>query len=745
MAQTDKDAPSSLSDDAIAEAHAAGAAAAAELATTLDELKDLLVQGNQVEILARAGIQATLAQRPRKKAAQATNMQVFHVELLQALSLASPRRQDTASPDFPKLASDAMALIDRNQRAYQGLSKSRITADPAENDRRELIDLVRNWTLAVRGARHPKQTRHYTADMANAVDAVFRNAYGCSAVAVVQTIETVVTLTEKRLQALIETTRPWLTKASPKAMLEAYVADLEPEAALGVRTAVAPFADKLDHVQGYLWNRMEADYAPLLTFTFDELAPPGLKERDPLRAVLDSLSLSFGAIDDDALKHLHLDNPVRLRPLIRLDDGRYFCPCPPVVGLGLSEIFQALCNRTPKVAKRLESARAEWLEQRLETLVAEYLPRADLRRSVSWIDADGVRWESDVVAVIDKTVLAFEAKSGKVSPPARRGAENSLKKDLDKLVGDASVQSARFKALVETASAPISFETSTGPWTIDPAEVRDIVRVNVLLDTIGPLSSHWPRLMACGFLRTSDMAPSMSLFELETVFEVLTLQLERCHYLSRRAELERTSAYIADELDLLALYLDTQFNLGDQEFSKTPLLLYGLSEELAQAYAISDETPAFPIRRRPLWSRLLNTVETLGHKGWTRFGRRLLNVNYQGQVKFERLVETGWKKIRHKPPETFFTSGLTTGLPGRPEAIGFCIGSPDPILFEDALRNGTMSVAGPADLDDALMIYWFRPKSDHGQAYDFIGTMRRASIDDVLLGKIRPSTITVAR
>lgn len=745
MGRTDKNATSMLSDEAVAEAQAAGATAAVEFATTLAELNALLMQGDQVEILARAGIQATLAHRPRKKAPRAINLQIFHVELLQALSLASQRRRDEASPDFPDLASKAMALIDRNQRAYRDMSKSRTTADPAENDRRELVDLVRSWTLAVRGPRHPRQTRRYTADMAQAVDAVFRNAYGCGAVTTVQALEAIVTLTEQRLRAVIEKAGPWLTKASPMAMLETYVVGLEPDEALAVRADVTPFADKLDHVKGYLWNRMERDYAPLLTFTFDELASASLKERDQLRAVLDSLSLSFGGLDDDALKHLHLDNPVRLRPLIRLNDGRYFCPCPPIVGAGLSEIFQALCNRTPKLAKRLETARAEWLESRLEGLVAEHLPRADLRRSVSWIDADGVRWESDVIAVIDKTVLAFEAKSGKVSPPARRGAENSLKNDLDKLVGDASVQSARFRTLLEAATAPVTFDTSTGPWTIDPAEVRDIVRVNVLLDTIGPLSSHWPRLMACGLLRTSDMAPSMSIFELETVFEVLTLQLERCHYLSRRGELERTSAYIADELDLLALYLDTQFNLGEQEFSKTPLLLYGLSEDLARAYAMSDETPAFPIRRRPLWQRLLQSLETLGHKGWTRFGRRLLNVNYQGQVKFERLVETGWKKIRRKPPQTFFTSGITTGLPGRPEAVGFCIGSSDPVLFDDALRHGTLSVAEPADLDDALMIYWFRPKTDHGEAYDFIGTMRRASMDDVLEGKVRPPTITAGR
>lgn len=733
-----------LSEAEVAAAHATGAAATEAFRTSLSELRDLLRSSDQVEVLARAGIQAALAQRPRKRATGAVDLQIFHVELLQALCLAGPRRQDAAPSDFPKLASSAMALIDQNQQAYQGMAQTRVTADAAENDKRELIDLVRNWTLAVRGPRHPRQTRRYAADMAQAVDVVFRNAHGCGAVAALYALETVITLTEQRLRALIEKAGPWLSKTSPKTMLETYVADIEAMEAAAIRADVAPFANKLEQVKANLWNRMEADYAPLLTFTFEELAPSGLTERDQLQAVLDSLSLSFGELDDDALKHLHLDNPVRLRPFIRLDDGRYFCPCPPIIGVGLSEIFQALCNRTPKVAERLQVARADWLERRLKALVAEHLPRADLRRSVSWLDADGVtRRESDVVAVIDSTVLVFEAKSGKVSPPARRGAEGRLKTDLYKLVGEASIQSARFKTLIETASVPLTFDTSTGPWTIDPAEVRDVVRVNVLLDTVGPLSSHWPRLMACGLLRATDMAPSMSLFELETVFEVLTLQLERCHYLSRRAALERTCAYIADELDLLALYLQTQFNLGDKEFSKAPLPLYGMSEDLARAYAMSDRTPSLPIRRRPLWQGLLTSLETLGHKGWTRFGRRLLNVDYRGQVEFERLVTAGWKKIRRKGPAVFFTSGITTGLPGRPEAIGFCIGSSDPLLFDDALRHGVLSATEPADLSEALMIYWFRPKSDHDHAYDFIGTIRRASLEDVMAGKVHTPMITI--
>ncbi len=59
----------------------------------------------------------------------------------------------------------------------------------------------------------------------------------------------------------------------------------------------------------------------------------------------------------------------------------------------------------------------------------------------------------------------------------------------------------------------------------------------------------------------------MSVFDLESVFETLSLEIERCHYLSRRVELEQNANYLADELDLLAIYVETQFNLGEDEFA----------------------------------------------------------------------------------------------------------------------------------------------------------------------------------
>src|SRR3546814_16870732 len=53
-----------------------------------------------------------------------------------------------------------------------------------------------------------------------------------------------------------------------------------------------------------------------------------------------------------------------------------------------------------------------------------------------------------------------------------------------------------------------------------------------------------------------DLAPSINITDLESVFELLTREVEKVHYLSRRREFEAHMDYDGDELDLLGFYLD---------------------------------------------------------------------------------------------------------------------------------------------------------------------------------------------
>jgi hypothetical protein len=67
---------------------------------------------------------------------------------------------------------------------------------------------------------------------------------------------------------------------------------------------------------------------------------------------------------------------------------------------------------------------------------------------------------------------------------------NSLKGALKDLVVEASDQSARLKRHIEKSTGVLRFKTEEGELLIDADAVRDVIRVNVVLDAIGLLSAH---------------------------------------------------------------------------------------------------------------------------------------------------------------------------------------------------------------------------------------------------------------
>ncbi len=360
-------------------------------------------------------------------------------------------------------------------------------------------------------------------------------------------------------------------------------------------------------------------------------------------------------------------------------------------------------------------------------IVRTALPSATVHTGVLERDAAGItQWESDVVAIIDKRVLIFEAKSGKLQSAAGRGAFGSLKTDLKKLVAEASEQSSCLAQRLETAGAPLHLTSDQGDLVIDPTAVRNITRLNVLLDPIGPLLAHGPRLVAAGLVKPDvDLTPSMTVFELETVLEVLPYELERCFYLSRRAEFERNVSYTADELDLLAFYLQNQFNVGEDEYEGRDFQIYGLSEVLAAGYSErqAQEGPPPTVRRTPLWESLLQLLDAKRQVGWTRLGERLLRVDRDGQIQFERMLRQGFREVTRNPG-TFFTTGFTFGAPGRQHTLALCIGAPtDSPLFSENLGYACSTAFAQSETSDLLVVYWATPRTRN--AYDFMGVMKR--------------------
>lgn len=719
---------STLSQAEVTTAHTEGAEADRIFKETLAEVTSRIASVDPLEILARAGLSLLFAGREVDNAPGKNNVQIYQIELIQALALSNAQLSKAADIDYPAVTEELVSLLAKNIRAYRDKAKLKITQNIDVNQRQNMIARIQEWTLIIRGARHGFQTREFVSEIAQSINPAFRSSFGCDATAFINVITQFVETTKRRVQNHLAGIHSWSNKSTGIAMIEAFVAGIPEEEGARIRAEMMPWRYDRKRVRLHFWALSLRRVRELFTFRLSEcLAAFPADQRPALGKIMAGLMHSFGDITPQQLQYLHLDNPVQRRPFIRIDEDRFFCAAPQLVTIHFAEIFESICAGHPKLKIAAEDARSDWLEDRLHKIVVRYFPDAEVHQNIEWGDGlSSKNWETDTLAIIDKTLIIFEAKSAKIKPSARRGSTQSLTEALKELVVKPSEQSRRLKQLIQSASGPLTLRSSTGPFTIDPTQIREVIRVNVLQDAVGPLSAHWPQLKETGLIpKDADIAPSMSIFELETVLDVLTLQLERCHYLARRTELERNALYEADEFDLLSVYLETQFNIGESEFNGELLQWYGKSLRIMPTY--DDEgvkqTAHIGMQRTEFWKRLLQTLESRQAPGWTRFGHRLLNLPQGGQRKVELSLDAGIKRVTREQGE-FFVRSVEYGSRFRAERIAMVASTArTQEEFEAQLPRVAASVLGPSKQDDMLVI--FRSVVDTRQPYDFIGVIKR--------------------
>lgn len=328
--------------------------------------------------------------------------------------------------------------------------------------------------------------------------------------------------------------------------------------------------------------------------------------------------------------------------------------------------------------KKYEDARAVVLEDELETLLKRSFPNARVLRGLHWTDpSDGKQYENDLVVLIDRTALLFEAKSGKVSDAAKRGADRRLQREIEKLMVEPAVQSKRLMDLLRSDRRNHTFQTATGVETIDSSRIDRFVRTNITFNIIGALSSHWPELVEAAIIDADAVQiPTMSLSDLDIVCEILKDQATIVHYLDRRSTFEANASYVADEYDLLAFYLRNGFNIGETEFDGTNLMIYGLSSEIDVHFrrSASENGPRkLPKpKRSPLFDRLLSALEARRPDHWLELTGRLLNVGSEEQEVIEQNIRPSVARVTQSyEPNMSWSAQLAVGPPQRRQALAF--------------------------------------------------------------------------
>ena len=584
----------------------------------------------------------------------------FHVEILQALALQIEPVDLSPTPFGSDVSRQAWENITTlcDARNFRQFDADGMDLPDDEKTVALAQQLIRGNTQAVRNWGYHSQIKRIGRDLYCQFDARLLASRGFTASDVFNVFETMVGEVEARQTARHRTLAKLFGSSGTDARL--LVKNYHELIGLGgeeaerfierLNVADAP----LDVVRSMVLSHYDLRLPGVYTFSAADLAASLDLDENRVNTILHEHALAWGTLSEYESDHLHLSNPVWEKPLIELGDGKYFCALP--VGF-FSFVIPCMEAVLSPFAAAVSARRAKYLESKVAEIVESRFPGSDTKKNLKWVE-DGTRYETDLIAFIDSFALVIECKSGKVTPPALRGAPGRLRKHIQELLIDPSLQSSRLKRRLEFLSSnPDASDPIRDEIGYDLNKVRKVVRVSVCLEEFGSIQSSLKQLEDTGWLPENFApCPTMNLADFETVFDILEHPVQILHYVMKREAIEASVGYMANELELLGLYLTTLLDIGEFE-PDVQIGLVGMAAPLDTYYNSLDAGVTLKKPRRamsPLFAAVFSQLEQRGIDRWTEMGVALNMFSPDDQTKItkklvtlEKGVNKNWRRPGH--------------------------------------------------------------------------------------------------
>ncbi len=514
-------------------------------------------------------------------------------------------------------------------------------------------------TTAVRNWAYYHQIRKVVEDLARLVKEDFEKIYGVNPY---QLIDTLFRVTEERNDLLNEhlnKVRSFIKRDNYREMINAYNEAFPENEQIDSKEAeqILQLAGKnTKNLRGMLVCHADLKIEDIYSFDlnhFVSLYGDGSK-RDKIKIILDKLSYRFGDLKDYKKEHIILENPVHHRPFIIIEEGKYYSAVFGILPHLVMGLFEDLIAENNDLRKKYnDTIKPRYLEDEIEKLFRLHFLNAQVFRGSQWKDLSNNRnYENDLTVVVDTFALIVEAKSGAVTPPARRGAPNRLFETLKTLIEKPSEQAHRFIKYLKNKDV-YQFKNKRGEINIiDSTKINYFIPLSVTLAHLGSISSNLKKIIEAGITekKIGELAPSISLTDLEAIFELLTLEAEKIHYFARRREIEDHVHYQGDEMDLLAFYLDNGFNIGEVEYEGKLTMNITLKSKELDPYFVGINEGVY-VKKPKLtmtewWRDLLIYLSSRKPQNWLETSFILLNSTKEDQEKFEQVLQELSSKIR---------------------------------------------------------------------------------------------------
>ena len=638
-----------------------GASATERYKELLIEIREIMAGSEPLQILstlASHGLTMSISKEGRqRKIMNDDNFSQQHVEQVQAISLTiNPEdfKGGVVSPAAIQLLFDLLPELG-NSYSLHRLSGT----NNAKTEEEGAIDLMqqslRLYTQVVRNWGYIDDVIKIVKDLLDPIDQGINDSLGFPGSSLIHCFSKLIEIAEERLTLWRAELQEILSAKNTDSMLRIWLSsENNPEEQL-LQVSKLVKSHRLSRLQV---KTMILEHRSLLlkdiySFSIQELSSILPFDESTIELIFETLSMSFGELEhlvsENRISDIFLANPVWSKPIVRLGDGKYFCPMPQLFFSYIYPIIGELFSKDQSLKKKYERRRADFLEEQISAHFYKAFPSSKVLRGYKWRDGN-VEYESDIIVYFDSFLLLIEAKSGSISSSALRGGQERAKKHVTQLIYEPSKQSERLSQHLNETLLHKQSDYVINDVSIDAKRINKILRLSITLEDFATIQSNLGLVRQTGWIPEGHvLAPCMTLSDLSVIIEILKYPGRILYYLSLRAQIEESFRYTGDELDLLGLFLTSDVNSCISASTEAHLFLSGMSKEVDEFYVsqsagISAKKPV--LRQTKLFYDIEKKISSSMQQGWIECLDIILGCSYREQEKLLKMFSWVKKNVR---------------------------------------------------------------------------------------------------
>lgn len=632
-----------------------------QFSEVLELLRDNINQINPLQllsILSFYGLTEGLNnQGKREKKDNEGHIQQCDVEIIQALILQIPSNKIADEVTKPHLVQNIFNSLPQLRYSFPLKRIEEIKKIKNEEEKSILTfqEQLRNHTQFVRNWGYSERVIKISERLYHPLDNLYKKNIGLEATKLIYIFEYLVKGIERQVTQLSNDIKEVISQKNIQDMMDKFYEKFSQIE--GKKEELINLCEKqnfsIENLKSIIINYCDSRFLiSIYTLSCEEISNDLNIDVENIKMAFSKLSYTFGDLAEENSEHFFLSNPIWTKPLIQISDDLYFCSMPQIFFSFIFPIFRELITDDED---KLFDQKATFLEKEIKEIVKNSFPDGILHDQLEWQEQKQ-QYETDLICKIDSYLLIFEAKSGSISAPAFRGATSAMKRDIRKLLEEPAIQSQRLskkiwriKNIVEQNQQLTQEDQElVSNLDFDLSEIKKIIRLSITLEDFATIQSNILPLQKTGWL-SKDFSPcvTMTLADLEIVFDILETQPDKIHYLIWRTETQENWTYLGDELDLLGVYLEPNFNLNYSELNQNQWICHGMSEKIDDYYIAKENnfSPSKPkLKLSKWWKDIRDYIGERKPNRWTDVAVMMLNVSYQDQLQLEQELN---KVVRH--------------------------------------------------------------------------------------------------